>query len=798
MTNHVISSLDVRYSSLSGLADNDEFTLSGISSFIIDQSTVIIDEVDFSDTFQSLVLENTSTTQPNIVRLNGTFNGVGATLNISGLLINVAVANGAASQVFTIPSDSLGNFPSVLGYVYVDDVVYTQVTSFSDIRADFRGYHFVYNSVSGQITFGDGINGFMPSGQIKIENIFVDGGVVNLGSQGKMLGVGHAVFCECDFSSGLICNVDSSWGIINNSNEFVPYSLAKHDYGSMNYIGVGSSNRVRFNLGEDTVGNKVLFQTENNSSTEIGQNVNVPMWGDYEFRILAQRSSNSSRVRMYNNGGDATLKIYQGYGAIFTPYGGIGGKWDVEWSDGYLLTDTSPFEIIFGRYPCDLEIMVRHRGIVDWSGEREYVIRCVTGKWKFGTIDEQMVFPAGMIVDEIFNLSGDSSGWCDNISFNGVSNSGTRDFNISAPNGWLMTNIEVPNDSSHGMQAETNCEYQFFSCVGQTPAFSSGMSSSVIVKNAARDLGEVWFMPHYNSPNGSIVTGNETDFIYQGSRLYITNIGDKIETKSNVISGCGAVTGLGFQGSSVGNFSFEYKMWQASEAEPASYKAMTQANVISDSSSYTTTTKWYFKYTVEKISGAANQGYLQGIYLSVPLDSAYKWVEPAAQSTLSVPNVWDGSGALLLNGTQLDGLGLPTFIDFQTVSGGNGYSFTLTEGVHANIGDEIILRLGFQNLFTAAEKKSILFTYTGSDLISPEVQEFNIYYPDLQIDGSTQDASNGGELSVVNGQVKININDGDGIYDPRGIAAWTYYMMTTRIGLQYFLAYLQFWSWRAK
>jgi len=763
----------------------DDFVLSDLASLIVDNSTVSVD-IEFNSRFQEITLENTSTTQPNIINIDtGGLNGQNGAIILDGLLISIDTADGTASQAIQFPADANSDYPSFVGYCYIDGVIYTQISSFTGIRSDFRGRHFTYDNVTGVMTFGNGTNGDMPTGNVQVENIYVElgGSSVNI-SDGFIRGNGHCVFVDGNFWSNPNITVQSSWGIINNSSKFQPYQFFKHKYSAMNYISVGSGENARMLLAEDTVGDTITFQTESTSSPEVVENFNVPMWGVHELRFVTQRSSNFSRTRLYNNGGSATLKIMQGYGTVFTPYGGTDGNWVIEWSDGYKTTDLSPYRVHHGRYEdAKQNILYRLIGSTSWSGERSgmTLFDIDAGEYVIGSGSEQMVIPSDVAVDEIVNTSGGGKLTWNNLLFEGQASSGTRNFNLNSPAGTLIANVSTPNITGGGNQAEPNASFRFVSFIGQDPAFNSGMNHSIITKDAAKTLGQIWFMPHAIAPNGEVLSGSFDDLLYGSDRLYITQVGTKVATQSDVISGCGIVTNLTIKGWLTGEFAFEYKLWEVGTTEPATYQTLTEANVQASQAGYTTATKWNFKYTVEKISGAANSGYIQGIYFDCPVDPLFKWEPEGAQILVAHPGIWDGSGALLLNETQGG-----SFIGFQSVSGGVGASFSLREGVDYEIGDTLDFRAGYQSGFAAAEKLRILFVAGESDIQLVEPQVLNPYYPDLQIDGATQDSANGGELSVVGGQVKIAIDDADGRYDERGIAAWTYYLMNSQIGLQYY------------
>lgn len=798
MTTYAISTLGVTYSSYTGLVDGDSFDLGGVSSFILDDSTVDINTISFNGLFQTLIARNTSNTTPIIVQVTGSLIGSTGSLVLDGDTINIGTANGTASQTFNVPPDSNGNYPSVIGYCYIDGVLYTEAPSFANMYADFRGRHFTYNPITGVITFGDGTNGDTPTGDVLIENIYIEcnGVSVSLTSSGKISGAGHVVIINPNFATDFIINMNTgaTWGVINNISSFQPYELVRHKYSKFNYIGTLSSVNTRCELGQDTVGDYITFQTLSNASTEVLGNVNRAFNGTIEAKIVTQRNSTFSRVRLYNNGGYGYLKIYQGTGAVFTPYGGTGGHWDIEWSDGYLRTDTSPYEICFGRYDGDFSLFYTFVGTLNWTGERKYLFRCQLGKWKFGDSTRQMVFPAGMQLDEMFNLSGTSQGTIDNLRYEGTASSGSRDINNFAPNGWRLSNIEVPNDPDHGMQPEENAEYHFVSCIGQTPQFSKNMSHSTIVTNTARDLGRLAFLPHNVAPNGSMINGADSELIYTGNRVYPENIGTKSRTRSGVISGCGVPTALSIVGFLTNNLTIEYKIWEIDGTEPSTYQPLTLTNVQADTASYTTATRWYFEYTVEKIAGNSEQGYLTGIFLDVPLDPNYLWVEPAPLLPITASNLIDGTRVVVINYTRStifeDIIINPVVIDNSVVSGGSGYSIDVRVGggETTQLGDVILIKANWQSGTQAKLPLRIFAVMTESGITLIDSQEDDEIHNNLifdgvvGLDGSLVDSSNGGELTANLTDVEININDSNDVFDCRRGIAWWRWVNTTATG----------------
>ena len=601
-------------------APGDQYFLSGVSSLIFDRSTVALDRATAQSIFTKLIFRNTSTTQINICEIDYFYCNSG-TIELDGQLIDAGTLTGTASETLTIPSDASGNFPPELGYGYIEGSLYTQASSFADMYADKRGRHFLYDSVTGLVTFGDGTNGDMPTGVFKIPNIFIINNILYL-FKGIITGVGRCAFIDMQVGFGFSCRVTEDWGIINHSGGMIVDADKKHQYGKLNFISMGT-NAASMVLGEDTIGDEITYQTERVSYNEITCAI-VPFWGSHTFRMIAQNTlTYVERIKLGNDGGDASLTIYQGGSPSFNPKSGNGGKFDITVSDGYLRTDSPPNNFMQNTSSdCDIELLYRLYGDFNYASSRDTLFRGSVGTYKIGSSDEKMIFPSTMKLGRIFYFDKIANGSINNLSYEGTSNS--TDYNISTPKGFLISNVDVPNDTVNNATAN-NAEYELVSMIGLSPNLGNGMSSSIIVKDAGRTQAQVWMHVNTLTPNGSIISGSDTDIIHDGRSVYFTDIGNKTRSRSRMLNGVDNVAAAVITGSNVGDFAVTYKVWEAGSEEPATYKAFTTANVQADTAFVTTGAYWFIECEFEKIAGAVNSAYLRGIYLDMDLEPGYVW-----------------------------------------------------------------------------------------------------------------------------------------------------------------------------
>lgn len=798
-----INGIDELYSNIApSLSVGESITLSGVSSLTFDASTISLGTITYNNVFRKIVIQNKSTTDIIIVDI-ASLSGDAGTLDWDGGFVDLPAADGVTPSITrNVPSDSFGNYPTYLGTVYNNTDVYTQVASFTDLYADHRGLHFTYNNTTGVITFGDGTNGKIPNGSLQICNSYVQ---VNSGqvrnSKGFWTGVGGVNLIEGNIQSNIQVNFTSGAknvlsNPVNTSEINFPNTFA-HTFADFTFLG-DSSRRLRIRLGENNSSDSIIFQTENTQDTEVLQNHVTPLNGVIEARYVAQKTTLSSRTRLRNNGGSCTLKLYQGYGDILHIYGGQNGTFNIEWSTGYKTTDIPFNRLIFCSQDCKINIpSIVLNGALNWNGgERETLITAQTGELNIGTPSQQIVFPSGMNIDEYVNLSGDSRGTIDNILYQGTASSGTRDYNTSAPNGWRITNFKAPNDPSHGNQPVDNLTFKYCTFIGSDPALAKGVDSVLAITATDYTSGSYFFLPH-TGEGGQLLVGSEP--IYNNGRVYFQNIGDKVETESDLLSGNGIPTGAFLRGSLTSNFTVEYKIWQVGQQEPASYKAFNLTNIQTDCTGFTTTTRWFFKYTVEKTAGNVDQGYLTSIELEVPLDSNYVWQEPAPELPISAPNIIDDSRVVVINYTRstkvidqygVERITVPSVIDNSVVSGGNGYSLDVRVGTgeDTQIGDVILFKINWQSGTQAKLPLRLFAVMTASGISLIDSQEDDEIHNNLifngitGLDGATVDSSQGGPLTANFTNIEINVNDADDSFDCRLGIPWWRWINTTEQG----------------
>lgn len=738
--------------------DGDRVDLSGVGKLIIDQSVSNIGQVDFNGVFQAVELVWSSTTQPMIVNATAQWVGSSGTILFNGGLVSLTSADGTANQVVQVPPDSLGRYPKKINHIWVGgNSRWTQISTLADLYGDgmTRGKHFTYNNLNGEITFGDGVNGARPSGTLQIENIYFEHNNNTLFASGmKIQGSGGVVIIESAISSNFQVDLDenASWGIADYNGNLTPEALFKHKYRNFSFINSNPAINTRTLLGESHEDDHIILQTESTASTEVFQNVRVAMNGLIESRCINQKINSAwPRLRMYNDGGDVTFHIMQGEGAIFTPYGGVNGTWRFYYTEGYKRTDNKPYRVVHGRY--DGRYIVPHFGVLEgetttYATEEEWILDLDDGYWEIGAYsdnpsdDFSIVIPDNVRVDEVLNFSGYSRGKLNRLKFLGEASSGSRDGNTWTPRGWIISNIEMPNDSSHGFQPEDNQELHFVSHVGQEPQFGRNMSHSTIIKNSARTQGQVWLMPHPDGENAGMIAGDESDLIYTTYQVYYEPNANTY-TRTGVLQGWQTINGLYRVGSSLDNFTFSYKFWDATDSEPASYTTVTWNGNAADSSSlaalqalttgHTTQTRKYFKYSILKNGQPVNVGEIRGFYLDVTLDPSFIWMPDGAEITVSLPNILQGSQYIFRNVTK-------SLTNVRNgFAGASGISEVLTEGIDFDIGDSFKIDIAKHDGLRIWEKETAEVVLGDDNVTLPNSQQEILYATADNdfIDGST-------------------------------------------------------------
>lgn len=764
------------------------FDLNDLADFVIDSSTEEISGINFNNVFQRLILRNHSAADINIVNIAGVVNGQGGVLEMDAGLIALGAADGVTPGLtYTIPLDEKGNRPSRIGSVLVAGTHrYTQIPDFTNIKNDHRGLHFTYDSLTGEVAFGDGVNGKIPQGTIQSLNLFLEfNGNQLLLSQGKIVGAGGCAFLSPNLSPdfSITLNDGAYWSIVDCDSNVYLNGFVKHKWEKWDYLGVDASKDVRVGIAENSPADSLVFQTLNTSSAEVLTNINRPQWGVVEARYVVEKNTTYARTRLYNDGGDLTIRSFGGAQPCFAFRGGIDGVYRIYWSDGYKIGDTSPCMPVMGYFSGRFKLPeLKFLGDVQWSGKRIAVLNISAGEWDIGSLDSVIDVPAGTLFSEIVRFGGESHGTLKRMTFRGVSDSGTRDINTYAEKGWVISNLETPNDLNVGNQAEAKTEIHFSQLIGHDFASGRGVDSSTTYTNAGKTEGAHWFKPHPDGPNASIISGVEDDIRYVGGDLYMAP-GTVIETRSGVLSAYGRPTLFEVLGWRLENFDVTYKLWAIGSVEPSSFKQVSSANAQADYDAQLlsmASADSYVLIRAEKISGAINEGYIRNIKMSAPLDPNYVWSPPGAEIFVSAPLFppeSSVSGALLVNAT--------TDKDLEFVSGlsgSEGYrSRSLVEGIDYSRGDTLELRAGWQFGLAASEKYVARFVAGENDLSAADGFSEHAFYPSLGIDGMDMRDY----LSVIDGDVRINIDDvdGDGFFDPRGVPAWYYHLLTTREGL---------------
>jgi len=677
------------YSSFSGLADGDGFNIASGGVLDVDASTVDINPIWFNNALRELRLSNSSSTAPNILNMSGNLNGAGGTLRL-------ATGSITLSSPYTVPVDGNSERPSHIGFLKNGTDIYTEVESFTNMHADERGLHFKYNSSTGAITFGDGTNGKAPTGDIEISNQYIEtSSTIDIG---RLVGSGWLVINGGSFDGGQVIDLDddSYWAQVNSNSNYSE-ATTKHRRQHFCFVLTGSNSRS-ITLGEDTEGDYFIWSKEATANIESVKNQNVAINGTIEARHITQPSSSThfAPTNLYNNGGTTGHIVNLGGNATALELeGGGSGEFDFSYSTGYKRTENSFYYGAWARNELTNKIKTATRiGSEAWPSQAEHFLRFEAGNIEVGSDDADITLPSDADFDDFLYFSGTSRGKLNRVINNGSSASGTRDYNVFSSN-WQISNVKMLSDTSHGNQEADNTEYHFCSMIGQTPKFGRGMNHSEIITNADGDEGSVWMLPY------TPTTGNVT---FNGGYYYEPNA--VTENRSGIISGVGIATAVNINGDTTGNFTVEYKIWQVTESEPASYTSFTLANVQASQSGFTTSTRWYWKTRITKNSSSLQSGRITGIEIQCPFDSSFVWQEPEIY-TITAPDVISGSAVQLCN-TEDD-----TILDYQKLTSA-GYTVDLFSG--AEVGDTLRLRVSYQSGGTHKEPIEVLGVLTASGL----------------------------------------------------------------------------------
>jgi hypothetical protein len=603
----------------------DSLDLSGAAILYVDISSLDITIIYFNSPLQRLVLQNASTTDIVILNITGSLVGTGGVIEMDTGFVSL-------SSPYIVPVDSLGNRPSRIGYFVADGQTYTECTSFSNMRADERGLHFIYDSLTGSITVGDGINGKVPSGNIQIPNYYVEmNGGTTLLDGGSLIGGGALVFIDSGFSASQVINVDAAtyWGIVNATGNYSNSNLEKSSNGKFCFVQTGANNRsIKF--GETSSTDHILYSIEAVPTSERVKNYLRPLNGVVEARYLTQPASPQgfAFTSLNNDGGDAIVIDLGGNKNAFELEGGVGGSTYLKYSTGYRISDNSFYiGVIVRNSNADGDITGFERiGSEAWPSQSRHFVVGQSGAMRVGSDSQDIVFPADADFYEMFNIGFDSRVSVNRVINNGTSSRGSYDYNLYGPRGGVYSNLKMLNDSDHGNQRQDNTDFHFVSMIGRVPKFGYGMTHSEIITNSAADEVSIWMNP-FTATTGDIVFNN-------GKTYYEPNT--VAEQKSGTISGVGIADDVLFSGSSLDKFTFECKIWLKGDPEPSAYTTMNTVNVQALQAGYTTSTRWLLKSRITKNGDDLDEGYVYGIEIQCSSDPSFIWSPDAEDMILDI------------------------------------------------------------------------------------------------------------------------------------------------------------------
>jgi len=150
------------------------------------------------------------------------------------------------------------------------------------------------------------------------------------------------------------------------------------------------------------------------------------------------------------------------------------------------------------------------------------------------------------------------------------------------------------------------------------------------------------------------------------------------------------------------------------------------------------------------------------------------------QATVTAPNLIDDTKVELYNVTKT------VVLDYSTVSGGSGYSYTADfQDADLALNDTLQLRAAYQSGATAKQliEATQVITATGASFL--DEQENMPVYNAYGQDGSLMDDANGGEFLWDEApDLQVDVEDADNrTYVPR-FGAWYYYFCTTETGIR--------------
>lgn len=764
----VVSTSDLSFVLKAG----DYPNLQGGATLTFDTSLPPLNGMSYNNALKKVIYSN-STQNIRILRFTGAVVATAATTELQTGFVML-------SPPYVVPVDENGNRPSKIGFFVNGEDRYTECDSLADMYADERGLHFVYDNVTGVITTGDGVNGKAPVGEIGISSFYVEmnGNNFVVNNLSRIAGAGACVLINPNFYSGhhIDLDPDAHFCIVNNKSTFNSSNVVRHSYANFYLVGTGENNAAML-IGEGSDTDRIIYAIEGVSGSEKFQNYSRPLRGFIECRCLTEGSASQYAVaRLYINvGGSAVVRILSGAQSVLE-YRGSGGEVDVFYSTGYKRNGSTFSRGLYGRSEGVPKIKSFTRiGSESWPGRSHAFIEASSGAAVIGSDVSDIEFPADADFEYFFKGSGDSHCQVNRVINNGVVAQDNA-YDISSDLGWVFSNVRI-NDSEHGCRASKASEYHHATMIGRKPVFSRGMNNSEIITSIDGLSGSVWFQPHHDGEGAEMLAGG---MAFTDSRSYYESIGSKSRTRSDRISGVGIVSLIVVHGWLKDNFDIEFKLWSVDSPEPEHYAELSLEGVQAAQIGFTVDTDWYFDYTVEKVAGEKDEGYIEGIEFQCAFDPHFIWRPPGKSIYLFAPRlsvpVAALAGLLLFNLTQ------NKFIEFSQLHASEVYrSSALVEGVNVDRGDVIEVRACWQLGNRSSQKYVSRFLVDGSDVSLADGFVEHPNYGDLQIDGASMSAY----LSVTSGSVKINIDDvdGDGFFDPRGVPSWYYYLLTTREGL---------------
>jgi hypothetical protein len=280
------------------------------------------------------------------------------------------------------------------------------------------------------------------------------------------------------------------------------------------------------------------------------------------------------------------------------------------------------------------------------------------------------------------------------------------------------------------------------------------------------------------------VGGDVADVVDKKSRFYATSTNVRLRWVTGLWFGVTAIVDFLVDGYAFNsNWLLQFRMRTARGAFEGDFITATELSLKSAFDTlvdYDSNEGAELQFEAQRIAGTPNDA-IYSVAIAVVYDEGYEFNEPGAVISVSAPLIVPSgatSAAVLVNVSAAK-----TLDRVAALSSDNHYvSRPLLEGIDYTQGDTLELRGGWQLGFSCSKKYSVRFVAGEVDLVAADGFESHPFYADLKIDGNAMNDY----LSVVSGQVKLNIDDvdGDGYFDPRGVPAWYYNLLSTPLGLE--------------